>query len=74
MEIIRWLFYYRRGKPYVRVFDFGNTYMATATDGETTVWNCYGSTPESAKELALWRLRKINNPDPNGVTVKSRQF
>jgi hypothetical protein len=58
--------YHRRGKVSVRVFDFGDTYMATASDGETTVWNCYGSTPEQAKEMALWRLQNAKKR-PNHV-------
>lgn len=32
--------------------------MATASDEKRTVVNCYGSTPEAAKEMALWKLKK----------------
>ncbi|WP_154669879.1 hypothetical protein [Bacillus niameyensis] len=36
--------------------------MATASNREITVVNCYGSTPELAKEIATMRLRvELNN-------------
>lgn len=54
-----WLLYYRQGKIRYRVYDYGDTYMAMASDGTCTVCNCYGSTPEDAKEIALLRLRKF---------------
>ena len=58
-HFICWFFYYRHGKIKYRVFDYGDTYMATASDGTATVANCYGSTPEDAKRLALYRLKKF---------------
>jgi hypothetical protein len=51
-----WFWYYRQGKVRYQVFNYGDSYMATATDGKTAVWNCYGSTPKTAKEMALYRL------------------
>ncbi|MEH7749241.1 hypothetical protein V7659_30185 [Neobacillus drentensis] len=56
-----WFWYFRKGKIRYHVFDFGDTYNAMASDGKTAVWNCYGSTPEAAKELALYRLLVVNN-------------
>jgi 3-dehydroquinate dehydratase len=35
-----------------------NTYVATAFDGKYGVYHNYGSTPEGAKEMALWNLKK----------------
>ncbi|SDM16932.1 hypothetical protein [Bacillus sp. OK048] len=55
-ETWNWFWYYRRGKIKFNVWDFGDTYNAMACNGETTVWNCYGSTPEAAKEMALVKL------------------
>jgi hypothetical protein len=35
-----------------------NEYVAIAFDGTYGVYNNYGSTPEAAKEMALWNLKK----------------
>jgi hypothetical protein len=35
-----------------------DTYIASAFDGTYGVYNNYGSTPEKAKEMALWNLKK----------------
>jgi hypothetical protein len=35
-----------------------NTYVALAFDGTYGVYNNYGSTPEAAREMALWNLKK----------------
>ncbi|MDR7239144.1 hypothetical protein [Neobacillus drentensis] len=44
----------------MKVFYAGNdSYVAMATDGERAVWNCYGSTKEAAKEMALYKLRRF---------------
>ncbi|WP_186328791.1 hypothetical protein [Bacillus sp. X1(2014)] len=32
-------------------------YVAMASDGDRAVWNCYGSTREAAKEMALYKLK-----------------
>lgn len=32
--------------------------MAIASDEKIVVCNCYGSTPEAAKEMALYRLAR----------------
>lgn len=58
MHFWDWFWYYRRGKVKYRIYDFGDTYMASASNAKRTVWNCYGSTPEAAKEMALWRLNQ----------------
>ncbi len=34
-----------------------------ATDGKRAVWNCYDSTKESAKEMALFQLRKAQKEE-----------
>jgi hypothetical protein len=57
-EFWDWFWYFRRGKIKYRINDFSDTYTAMATDGKTAVWNCYGSTPESAREMALYKLRR----------------
>lgn len=53
-----WFWYYRRGKVKYRVWNFGGTYQACASNGKMAVWNCYGSTPEKAKEMAEFRLKQ----------------
>jgi phage-related protein len=53
-----WLWIYRRGKIKIRVFKFGDSYEVMASDGTTSVWNCFGSTPEVAKEIARFRLKQ----------------
>jgi hypothetical protein len=35
-----------------------DTYVAIASDGQFTVYHNYGSTPEQAKEMALWNLKQ----------------
>jgi hypothetical protein len=41
----------------VRVFDFGDSYMAMASTKNYSVLNCYGTTRENAKEMALFKLK-----------------
>ena len=50
----------RKNRVKVKVFYVGNdNYVAMATNGERSVWNCYESTKEAAKEMALYKLRKF---------------
>lgn len=53
-----WFWYFRCGKVKYRVLYLGDTYKASASDGKIAVWNCYGSTPEAAKEMANFQLRR----------------
>jgi hypothetical protein len=64
-EFWYWLYYYRRGKIKYVVWDYGDTYMAAASNGHYTVWDCYGSTPEQAKEMATVRLKLALNREEN---------
>lgn len=59
-----WYWYYRHGKIKFHVLDFGDYYKASASNGEITVWNCYGSTKKAAKEMASYRLQKAINEHP----------
>lgn len=59
-----WLIYYRRGKIKYYVYDYVDTFKCMATNGKVAVCNCYGSTPEKAKEMALYRLNKALNEEP----------
>lgn len=59
-----WFRYYRHGKIKFHVLDFGDYYKANASNGEITVWNCYGSTKKAAKELASYRLQKAIDEFP----------
>jgi hypothetical protein len=34
-------------------YDYGDTYMASASTSDCSVWNCYGTTKKAAKEMAL---------------------
>lgn len=45
------------------ILNCGDYFKVSASDGKSTVWNCYGSTLEEAKKIALWRL-KNNNEAP----------
>jgi hypothetical protein len=41
-------------------------YQAWATDGKLTVYNCYGSTKEAAKEMALFRFHQVQDEKDSG--------
>ena len=56
-----WFWYFRSGKVRYRVWDYGDSYNAMASNGQMTVYNCYGSTPEQAKEMAKFRLKEALN-------------
>jgi hypothetical protein len=56
--------YYRHGKVRFHVFDLGDSYNAFASNGNVAVWNCYGSTPEQAKEMAMYRLKQAMEKEP----------
>jgi hypothetical protein len=45
-------------------FDYRDCYMAAATTKEFSVWNCYGSTKEAAKEMALFRIKQFQEREP----------
>lgn len=59
-----WFWYYRRGKVKFNVWDYGDTYNASAHTRKISVWNCYGGTPDAAKEMALYRLNRAINREP----------
>lgn len=65
LDIWDWFWYYRRGKIKYWVTDFGDTFSCLASNGKLTVYNCYGSTPEHAKEMALYKLNSAMNRDDN---------
>lgn len=52
-----------RGEIYYRVFRTKDGYIAMASDGTHAVMNCFGNTPEMAKEMARVRLLNAKNPD-----------
>lgn len=60
-----WFWWYRKGKIKYRVWDYGDSYNAMASNGKVWVWNCYGSTPKEAKEMALFRLNQRLKKEPN---------
>jgi hypothetical protein len=49
----------RKNRVKVTVFKDGDGYNAMATDNKLGVYNCYGSTEEAAKEIALYKFRKF---------------
>ncbi|WP_284037477.1 hypothetical protein [Neobacillus sp. 114] len=53
-----WFWYYRRGKIKFTVYGYEGNYEASAGNGKTFVWHCYGNTPEAAKEMALFKLKQ----------------
>ncbi|WHY94704.1 hypothetical protein QNK12_15120 [Neobacillus cucumis] len=59
------MFIRKKKRVKVRVFYNGNEgYVAMATDGERAVWNCFGSTKKSAKEMALFNFWKFQEVEP----------
>jgi hypothetical protein len=53
------LFFWKKNRIKVKVYECNDGYDAMATDGERSVWNCYGSTKEVAKKMPLYRLQKF---------------
>ncbi|WP_156431213.1 hypothetical protein [Bacillus sp. FJAT-29814] len=53
-----WFWYFRKGKVAFHVVDYGDIYHAIASNGKVTVCNCYGSTRDSAIEMAAFKLKK----------------
>lgn len=64
-ELWYWFWYYRRGKIKFKVWKLGDTYEVAASNGWETVVNCFGSTPEQAKEMAIYKLNRAMNRDEN---------
>jgi hypothetical protein len=60
----------------VRFYDYGDGYMAMASTDECTVMNCFGSTKEAAKDIALFRLTLALNKDimESGKCKRKWQF
>lgn len=53
---------FRKSHVKVKVYLVSNDcFSAWATDGKLNVYNCYGSTKEAAKEMAMLRLSKIQD-------------
>lgn len=51
---------FKRNNVKVKVYHVSNEcFSAWATDGKLNVYNCYGSTKEAAKEMALFKLNKF---------------
>jgi hypothetical protein len=60
------LFFRRKKRVKVKIYSHNdNGFLAYATDGQMYFWNCFGSTKESAKEMALFKLRKEQEKDRN---------
>lgn len=53
-----WFWYYRKGRVRYRVWNNGEYYYAMASDGKVYVCNCYGNTPETAIEMARFKLQQ----------------
>jgi hypothetical protein len=56
-----WFLYFRQGRIKYKVWAEGDIFCACASDGKLSVWNCYGTTPEAAKEMAKYKLKKYSN-------------
>jgi hypothetical protein len=52
--------YLRGDKLHIDIYPDGDGYKASAFDGYYGVYNNYGSTPEQAKEMALYKLKKLH--------------
>jgi hypothetical protein len=55
--------FFRKGEIELDVYPSGEGYKASAFDGKYGVYNNYGSTPEMAKEMALYKLKKCYELD-----------
>lgn len=62
-EFWDWFWYFRRGKVRYRVWNNGETYRASASNGRLTIWNCYGGTQEQALEIAKYRMKKATSEE-----------
>jgi hypothetical protein len=47
-----------RDRIKVKIFDYGDHFIASAGTKDITVCNCYGTTREAAKEMALFKLKQ----------------
>lgn len=56
-KIWNW-FWFRHEKVRYRIWIDGDRYIASASNGDITVYN-YGSTPELAREFALFKLQQV---------------
>lgn len=54
-------FFKRRNRIKVKIFDHGDHFKAMGSTKNCAVWNCYGTTREMAKEIALFRLKQALN-------------
>lgn len=51
---------FKMNRVKVNVYPRGeDSFVAHAFDGTYGVYNNYGSTPEKAKEMALWAVKKV---------------
>lgn len=62
-DLWNWFWYFSRGNIKYHINDHGETFNAMATNGKVAVFNCFGSTPEAAKEMALFKLNKAMKQD-----------
>jgi hypothetical protein len=52
--------FFRKNQVKVKVYHVSNDcFSAWATDGKLNVYNCFGNSKEAAKEMALFKLSKI---------------
>lgn len=67
-----WFRYYRKGKIKYEVYKLQDIYVASASNGEITVLNCIGNTPEEAKEIANFKLLvAIENSKNKGKIINT---
>ncbi|QVY60915.1 hypothetical protein [Cytobacillus gottheilii] len=55
-EFWNWFWFYRKGKVKFRVFIIDDMYNVSAETKNRSVHNCYGTTLEIAKQIAMFRL------------------
>lgn len=56
-KIWNW-FWFRHGKVRYHFWLDGDRYIVSASNGDKTVYDCYGYTLESAKATALFKLQQ----------------
>ncbi|MBT2728814.1 hypothetical protein J7E63_18005 [Bacillus sp. ISL-75] len=53
----------------IKIYNHGDSYMAMASTKDCSVWNCYGTRKEKAKELALFRLNQVLKEETKELEV-----
>lgn len=67
-------FWYPFGKVRYFIWMDEDKYIASASNGDITVDNCYGNTPEMAKERAYLKLKQTLKDNERELMAKGNGF